>query len=245
MQVLAAAVRETAPRTDVLTIRDARFDKFLDIPADTPRLAAFSDIEPLSGGRVKAALVTRHRASRTGITREKLHVFMVFGGSTPADETEAVQLADLPGNGVDIPARALYADMVPFGPAYHNIQDRVRLWPTRAEATVLAARHPTPAGPLGSPFPLDAAFHAACAWGQRYARVVAFPVGLDCRRILRPTRTGESYRAVVAPRRTAPDLLVFDLALYGLDGALYETALGVRMRDVSAGRMKPPPWVLA
>ena len=47
------------------------------------------------------------------------------------------------------------------------------------------------------------------------------------------------------PRRTTPELLVFDLALYDLDGGLCERVQGVRMRDVSAGRMKPPGWVLA
>ena len=98
--------------------------------------------------------------------------------------------------------------------------------PSAAGARVLAARHHTPPGPLGSPFPLDAAFHTACAWGQRYAGVVAFPVGLDCRRVHRPTRPGDFYQAVVMPRRTTPELLVFDLALYDLDGGLCERVQG-------------------
>ena len=245
MQVLAAAVRKTVPRAGVLAIRDARFDKFLYIPADAARVEAFADIEHLSNGRVKAALITRHRAPKTGITRVKEHACLVFGGNAPLEETPSLQRPDLPADGFEIPADALYAEMVPFAPAYHNIQERARMWPSGAEARVLAARHQTPPGPLGSPFPLDAAFHTACAWGQRYAGVVAFPVGLDCRRILRPTRPGERYLAVVVPRRTTPDLLVFDMALYDRAGGLCERVLGVRMRDVSAGRMKPPKWVLA
>lgn len=245
MQVLAAAVRKAAPGVDVLLIHEARFDKFLYLPQSAVRIEAFADIEHLPGARVKAALITRHRASRSGITRVKEHVCLIFGGNVPLDDALSIQGMMLPGTGFEIPAGALYAEMVPFAPAYHNIQERARMWPTGAEARVLAARHQTPPGPLGSPFPLDAAFHTACAWGQRYAGVVAFPVGLDCRRILRPTRPGELYLAAVVPRRTTPDLLVFDMALYDRAGGLCERVLGARMRDVSAGRMKPPKWVLA
>lgn len=245
MQVLAAAVRRSAPRADVLSIRDARFDKFLYIPADAARIEAFADIEHLPGGGVRAALTTRHRAPKTGITRVMEHVCLVFGGNAPLDDAPSLQGPDLSANGFEIPAGALYAEMVPFAPAYHNIQDRAWMWPSVAGARVLAARHQTPPGPLGSPFPLDAAFHTACAWGQRYVGVVAFPVGLDCRRVHRPTRPGDFYQAVVMPRRTTPELLVFDLALYDRDGGLCERVQGVRMRDVSAGRMTPPEWVLA
>jgi len=31
---------------------------------------------------------------------------------------------------------------------------------------------------LGSPFPLDAAMHAACVWGQRFGGIVPFLLAL-------------------------------------------------------------------
>ncbi|MFV9646580.1 MAG: hypothetical protein ACNYWU_12220, partial [Desulfobacterales bacterium] len=99
--------------------------------------------------------------------------------------------------------------------------------------------------PLGSPFPLDAAFHAACAWGQRYSAVVGFPVGFDKRIVIQPTRPGDSYTCLILPVNVTTDLLAFDIWLYDLNGILFEAVSGVQMRDVSAGRMKPPQWVIS
>ncbi|MCK7514471.1 MAG: hypothetical protein MZV70_67625 [Desulfobacterales bacterium] len=44
-----------------------------------------------------------------------------------------------------------------------------------ASATVSGGNFPEAEGPLGSPFPLDAAMHAACAWGQRYRQPGRLP----------------------------------------------------------------------
>ena len=96
---------------------------------------------------------------------------------------------------------------------------------------------------MGSPFPLDAAFHAACVWGQRYVQVVAFPIGIEKRVIFEPTIPGTTYLSQIVPVRKKSDLLTFDIWIYGRDGQLYEGAWGVQMRDVSAGRLKPPRWI--
>jgi hypothetical protein len=98
---------------------------------------------------------------------------------------------------------------------------------------------------LGSPFPLDAAYHGACVWGQRYARMVAFPVGFESRTIWRHTRPGEAYFCRVLPVRMHPDRLVFDLWIGDENGFFFESSRGVCMKDVSAGRMKPPQWIMA
>ena len=90
----------------------------------------------------------------------------------------------------------------------------------------------------------NAAFHAACVWGQRYGGMVAFPVALDQRVIVRPTRSGDAYHCRIIPTKTETDRLIFDIFISGEDNALYECALGVCMRDVSAGRMKPPAWIM-
>ena len=97
---------------------------------------------------------------------------------------------------------------------------------------------------MGSPFPLDAAFHAACVWGQRYAQIVAFPIGIEKRLVFKPTQPGTTYLSRIIPVRKNPDLLTFDIWIYDQDGHLYEGAWGVQMRDVSAGRLKPPRWIL-
>ena len=54
----------------------------------------------------------------------------------------------------------------PFGPAYHNLKEGVNLWEGMTTAKVYAPDHEGADGILGSPFPLDAAFHAACIWGS-------------------------------------------------------------------------------
>jgi hypothetical protein len=86
---------------------------------------------------------------------------------------------------------------------------------------------------------------------------VAFPVGLNLRHIINPVRSGETCEAVILPRRKSPDLLVFDIFIMGLrddsarnrkaDGfenrEFKEIITGLKMRDVSSGRMAPPDWV--
>jgi len=98
--------------------------------------------------------------------------------------------------------------------------------------------------PLGSPFPLDAAFHAACVWGQRYAGLVGFPVGFALRWLFAPTRPGSTYTARVFPKKVHPDRFLADIWITDIDGALQEAVLDVVMRDVSGGRIKPPSWIL-
>ena len=108
---------------------------------------------------------------------------------------------------------------------------------------VAGADHAAPVFPLGSPFPFDATLHGACAWGQRFSGVVAFPVGFKERVIYKPTVRGETYLSRIVPLKTNSDNLLFDIWIYELDGMLCEAVSGVQMRDVSKGRMKPPDWV--
>jgi hypothetical protein len=98
-------------------------------------------------------------------------------------------------------------------------------------------------GPLGSPFPFDAAMHVACAWGQRYRNIVAFPVGFDYREIIAPTRNGETYICRVFPLAEEGAALRFNVWLFGEDHRPVEIILGLKMRDISGGRLKPPAWV--
>jgi phosphopantetheinyl transferase len=139
----------------------------------------------------------------------------------------------------------IYQELVPFGPAYCNIAAPVWISEDGALALIQCPDLPCSTGTnhLGSPFALDAAFHAACVWGQHYYKMVAFPVAIDKRRILRPTEPNGTYYGRVIPIQTSPDLLVFDIWLLDRSGRICEVVHGVRMRDVSAGRLQPPQWI--
>ena len=142
-----------------------------------------------------------------------------------------------------VSARHLYEELIPFGPAYRNVVGDLRLAAAGAWAELSGGDYPEAVGPLGSPFPFDAALHAACAWGQRYRGIVAFPVGFDRRVIVAPTRAGETYRCRVVPLAAAGATLRFDILIACGDGRPAEVIRGVAMRDISGGRRKPPAWV--
>jgi phosphopantetheinyl transferase len=132
--------------------------------------------------------------------------------------------------------------MVPFGPAYHNICEPLLI---SADGALARVGSPQPVDPrhdlcLGSPYVLDAAFHAACVWCQRFHGVVAFPVSMDRRTIVQPTRLDRVYTARVVPVQTGHAPFVFDIFIYDDAGRLREAANGVHMRDISGGRTKPP-----
>jgi hypothetical protein len=154
-----------------------------------------------------------------------------------------VEAAGNEGPSFSFSCRRLYADLVPFGPAYHNVVGEVSLTPDGASAEVSGGDFREAVGPLGSPFPFDAAMHLACAWGQRYRNLVAFPVGFDCREIVRPTRNGETYHCHVFPLPDEGAVLRFDVRLHGEDRRPVEIILGLKMRDISGGSLKPPAWV--
>lgn len=96
---------------------------------------------------------------------------------------------------------------------------------------------------LGSPFVLDAAMHAACVWGQRFAGMVAFPVGFDRRMIYKTTKKGGAYCARINPVNAGREVLTFDLWIFDQDGLIHESVSGLRMRDITGGRMRPPLWI--
>lgn len=246
MQILAVSTQHHMPHTKVACILDARFDKFLYISPDENNIAAFNEIEVNENGRIISKLITKTRSKKTPITRVKEHVTLMFPLTERTTEERPFDGDTiLEEHSFKIPPERLYSELVPFGPAYHNVEEFLHFSENSIIAKVCSSRFIfSNEFPLGSPFPLDAAFHAACAWGQRYSHVVAFPVGLKERHIFHATRTGESYIAVLIPIQKDPKLLIFDIWIYDQNGEVYEGVLGVQMRDVSAGRMRPPPWII-
>jgi len=244
MQLLADRVRRVRPVMFATRMGSARFEKFLELPESDQSVEALCDLTLLAKGGMRAALLTRSRARAAKLSRLKTHAqvdFLPVADGPPPEPPLPDQghFAEEPCFSVD-PHR-LYSDLVPFGPAYHNIYRTLILNAQGARAGIRAPE--IPSGCLGSPFVLDAAFHAACAWGQRFADVVAFPVGMDERFVLRPTQAGEAYTAHILPVREDREGLLFDIRITDADNLLFEVLRGVRMRDVSGGRLKPPDWI--
>ncbi|MCF8144871.1 MAG: polyketide synthase dehydratase domain-containing protein [Deltaproteobacteria bacterium] len=246
MQLLAASTKNYLPQTDLSLIADARFDKFLSTGAAgrSRWIEAWNDIAVHEDGRIRSTLVTRSRSPNAAITRWMEHVTVLFGGRhrkalpLPLDFVSALE-----GVCVDIPSDRLYGDLVPFGPAFQNAVPPLFVSENGAVGNLQAAAVDGASGPLGSPFPLDAAFHLASVWSQRYSGIVGFPVGFDRRVIYSPTIPGENYVCRIMPRCPHTRPPSFDIWIYDRDGNPKEEILGLRMRDVSGGRITPPKWI--
>ncbi|HPC40080.1 MAG TPA: polyketide synthase dehydratase domain-containing protein [Spirochaetota bacterium] len=243
MQVLAGSARDTVPGLDVNVIAAADFNKFLVIDPAMAVLEAFNELERDGTGDIISRLVTVRKQGTTSITRAVDHVTLRFPGARPSitvpplDDTLGLEGICLHPGKDDV-----YRDLVPFQPAYRNIET-LHVSEQGALALVNGGTAEAPAEPLGSPFPLDAAFHAACVWGQRHAGIVGFPVHIDERYILKKTGAGATYITRVTPRSADGALLVFDLWIYDGSGDLCESVRGLHMRDVSGGKLHPPHWI--
>jgi len=244
MTLLAASTQSYLPHLDVSLITDARFDKFLSTGPTSRLLEAYNDIEVYEDGRIRSKLVTRSRSPKASITRIMDHVTVQFGEKRrdswplPLDFLSALE-----GVCVDIPSDRLYRDLVPFGPAYHNAITPLFVSENGAIGNLKAVDMEGCSGPLGSPFPLDAAFHLASAWGQRYSGIVGFPVGIDRRMIYRPTTPGERYICRIMPALPFSRAPRFDIWIYDQHGNPREEIRGLQMQDASGGRLSPPQWI--
>ncbi len=242
MEILAESTLVHLPATAVNCIRNARFDKFLVIEDAHHPIDAFNDLEIFDNGTAVSRLITRTRSKKAMITRTKEHAVLCFQDFPKIQDPLPLKIPEMPEYHISV--GTIYKSLVPFGPSYHNLKDGVSLFDTGAEATVYAP----PLGglpiPLGSPFPLDAAFHAACVWGQRYAGLVGFPVGFGLRRLFAPTRSENAYIAGIFPKKVHPDRFLVDIWITDMAGVFQEAVLDVEMKDVSGGRIKPPSWIV-
>ncbi len=244
MRVLADSARSAEPGLNVRVITGADFNKFLFIDPAMTMIEAFNEIEP-DNGTVRSKLVTVRKQGTTSITRAVTHVSLSFPGRYPARTAEPLDMVlGLEGICLHPEKERIYAELVPFKAAYQNIES-LHLSEEGAIALVSGGTAEAPAEPLGSPFPLDASFHAACVWGQRYRGIVGFPVHLDARIIHAKTRAGETYICRVLPLSSNKDVLVYDLWIYDKGGILCEEVRGLQMRDVSGGTLLPPQWIPA
>lgn len=246
MEILAAETLAVDAVASVDLFTDVEFNKFLPLDPDRKRMEAQVQMQAGADGHLRTTLTTRTCSPKAAIMRTKDHAAMTFGRAADAASPTPLDVAAAPeGICETIAQDAIYRELVPFGPAYRNITAPVWLSGDGALALIQCPDLLCCSGTnhLGSPFALDAAFHAACVWGQHYHKIVAFPVALAKRCILKPTEPNGTYYGRVIPMQTGPDLLIFDIWLIDRSGTICEVVQGVRMRDISGGRLKPPQWI--
>ena len=241
MRLLAETVQAAHPALNVSVMGEATFTKFLEIPQDRGEIDIQVEVTQMEGGRVQARLLTRRQLK--GMSRLTGHCGVFFGGDRESDAMQpAVQGRQA---ATRVSAERIYRELVPFGPAYQTLQGQVSLGHDWAQGRLHAPDLPMDFAAVGSPFPMDGAMHAACVHGQRQVDFVPFPVGFAVRQITLPTKPGEEYVFQVHLRSRAADELVYDLQIFDQREGIRETVRGLRMRDVSNGRIKPPAWIKA
>ncbi len=244
---LAHVVNLHFPQVNINCLLRASFPHFLFIAPETQRLSVFVDIEKARNHDITAVLLTSMKSKTGAISRALEHARVEFSTddsvSWPSPPFRVGE--KLEGKCISVPAATIYRELVPFGTAYQNIIGDLAVSREGALACLSGGNYEADDHLLGSPFPLDAAIHAACVWGQRFSGVVAFPTGFEKRLIHQRTKKGDSYVGRIVPVKVDQESLVFDAWIYDQNGTIYETIGGIKMRDVSQGRLHPPPWIEA
>ena len=237
MLLLAKVAKEIKPDIQRTVISEALFSKFLSIPKDVKVISALVEITNSEKG-IGLKLLSKIQFKKMSRIKEHAELFFY----TAPQNIEAVSMITEKENGVTIDSNRIYKELVPFGPTYRSLRGPLTLFGStaygRLEAPVLAKTH-TMEKEIGSPFPLDGAMHAACVLGQCLTDFVPFPVGFAARHVHKPTQAGKSYNTTVLAQSITEDELLFDLSIYDTEGTVCETILGLRMRDVSRGAVKP------
>jgi len=167
MQTLAEAVKRFRPGADLSIITHARFDKFLYIDPGTTHVSASIEMKERENGDITGSLLTKSKSNKLAITRVREHAVLCF----PLDKTNLSEpprdlTSALEGICFEIPSEKMYRDLVPFGGSFQNVRNSLLV--SRDGAIAWTCAPPRFAGMdndplLGSPFPLDGSFHAACA----------------------------------------------------------------------------------
>ncbi|MGZ6192555.1 MAG: polyketide synthase dehydratase domain-containing protein [Syntrophales bacterium] len=243
--VLANVVKLNFPQMSIRCLLKARFLRFLFIAPETERLAVIVDIENVGNGKMSAGLLTSIKSKKSEMSRALEHARVEFAtdDSAPCPAAPFRVVEKLEGKCISVPAAAIYRELIPFGTAYQNIIGDLAVSPEGALAYLSGGNYEADENLLGSPFPLDAAMHAACVWGQRFSGIVPFPTGFEKRFIYQKTKKGGSYLGRVVPVNIDQQSLMFDAWVYDLNGTIYEAISGIKMRDVTQGRFRPPQWI--
>jgi len=244
MQLLALTVQTAYPALDVRCMHQGRFTKFIEIPQASATLDVVIELEQEGNDRVCARLLSKKNLKT--MTRMISHCELSFiaGSSQTSLDVTIGRACSSEKPYIEVSAERVYRELIPFGPAYRTLYGPLFLDTTSARGTLQAPDLPHASPDLiGSPFPLDGAMHAACVHGQQLVDFVPFPVGFATRSIPIPTRAGEQYLTQVHLQSQAVDELVYDLLIVDQNEQIRETITGLRMRDVSGGRVRPPAWI--
>jgi hypothetical protein len=242
--ILARTVKINLPKYNITCLNNAQFPRFLSIPKGQKKIPAFVSIENTGHGFILASLMSAIK-SKTGISRTVEHARVEFK-KVLSDKILAHPfrtIEKLEGRCINIPAVSIYRELVPFGEAYQNITGDLSLSRDGALAYISGGNSDADDSIIGSPFPLDAAMHAACVWAQRYTGIVPFPIGFKERIIYQMTKKSQTFIGRILPVKYDEQPFAFDIWIFNNMGKVCEIVQGLQMRDVSQGRMKPPAWL--
>jgi hypothetical protein len=242
---LARVVKTIYPRMEMSCLKSAVFPRFLTIIPNIERQPVFVDVENSGENVIAASLLTSIKSKTGTISREVEHARLEFCVAGPKEIcTPPFHVVNkLKGDCISVPSITIYRELVPFGAAYQNIIGDLSVSSEGAIAYISGGNCEADENLLGSPFPLDAIMHAACVWGQRFAGIVSFPIGFEKRIIYQKAKKKEEYLGRVVPVSITKESLLFDAWIYK-DGVMCEYIKGVKMKDMTKGRICPPDWIV-
>lgn len=245
-ELLASVVKNKMFKSDVLFIVKAIFNKFLLLDALQKNMELFCDFVVYENNNINVSLITQRKGKRSSISRTIKHASMIFCQNKKLYNTHQFKKTSIKKEEwKKISVKRIYDELIPFGPAYRNIQDTLFLHKKGAFANIYAPFQlvNNMNNFLGSPFVLDAAFHIACVYGQKFYSVVSFPVGFKERIIYKKTKANANYTAMIIPNGQQKEYYIFDILITDDKKELCESVKGLKMQDVSRGRMQPPDWI--
>lgn len=246
---LAKVIKNYFPQVSVNNLTDAYFLRFLPIPENLEEVSVSVNMEKGDETGITASLLSSLKSKTGNISRTIEHARVKFSkiaenqlSSYPYDSPEILE-----GECIHVPAAAIYRELVPFGKSYRNISGDLSVSRTGALGYVSGGYGYIEADDelLGSPFPFDAALQMACVWAQRFTNVILFPIGFAQRHIYKKTKKRAKYQCRIAPVAVTSQPFVFNAWIFDMQGSVCEIIHGIRMMDVSGGRMKPPAWIKA
>jgi len=245
--VMAGIVKTHYPEIMMNYLKNATFSRFLTIPPEKKIQQVHIDVEDSGDGGITTSLLTSLKSKTGNVSRDIEHAKVSFYSS----DFEAFHappsfhsVNKLEGQCISVPSITVYRDLIPFGLSFQNIVGDVSVSREGAVAYMFNRNNEADEDLLGCPFAMDTVMHAACVWGQRFAGMVPFPVGFEKRIIYRKTKKGEEYLGRVVSLSVNKDSVIFDAWIYKND-VMYESISGMKLMDVTKGRMRPPDWIKA
>jgi hypothetical protein len=246
LHFMANQVRNHYPTVDTSRMTAIEFTRLLPIDPDTGHIAMPITFRPQTDGRMTTELATLFVSKNAEIKRTITHARATYGAATATPWCAPKQTGvESKGDPFIVSPRQLYEELVPLGPAFQNVAADIALFPDAARSVIKAPVSHTPhKSELAAAFVLDAAFHVACAWGQRYRGIVAYPVAIVARRIWKLISPQKRYRAMVTTRNEHPTTLNFDVAIHDMQDDLCESVTGLKMRVMpQTESLQPPKWL--